>query len=221
MERHAQRYLSNRMQAEEVVQDAFLYLMTSLPELDSELGVLKFLKWKVRLLALDSIRKASNRYETHVDEYQEFAAEDLDISADLERAEDNALIRLALARLNPRQREAIIASVYEEKTAEEVAEQLGLNQNATRQLLHRAKSSFRRALIGEAYARGKSVAEILTIASRKIAKDAKENVVKTRLLIVAIAAGVGILPQLSSSPNVPLADSIQTTETLELEEGFQ
>lgn len=44
LERNARRYLSNPVQAEEVVQDEFLYLMTSLPELDSELGVLKFLK---------------------------------------------------------------------------------------------------------------------------------------------------------------------------------
>ena len=40
LERHARRYLSSPVQAEEVVQDAFLYLMTALPELDSELGVL-------------------------------------------------------------------------------------------------------------------------------------------------------------------------------------
>jgi len=39
LERQARRYLSNPVQAEEVVQDAFLYLMTTLPELDSELGV--------------------------------------------------------------------------------------------------------------------------------------------------------------------------------------
>lgn len=43
LERHAKRYLSNPVQAEEVVQDAFLYLMTTLPELDTELGVLKIM----------------------------------------------------------------------------------------------------------------------------------------------------------------------------------
>ena len=46
LERHAKRFLNNSSQVEEVVQDAFLYLMTTLPELDSELGVLRFLKWK-------------------------------------------------------------------------------------------------------------------------------------------------------------------------------
>jgi len=39
--RQAKRYLTNHSQAEEITQDAFLYLMTSLPEVDSETGVLK------------------------------------------------------------------------------------------------------------------------------------------------------------------------------------
>ena len=34
LERHARRFLVSPSQVEEVVQDAFLYLMTSLPELD-------------------------------------------------------------------------------------------------------------------------------------------------------------------------------------------
>ena len=55
---HAQKFLREKTQAEEVVQDAFLYLMTALPELDSELGVLKFLKWKTKMLCLDIIRSS-------------------------------------------------------------------------------------------------------------------------------------------------------------------
>ncbi len=55
LERHARRFLSNPSQVEEVVQDAFLYLMTTLPELDSEIGVLKFLKWKTSPLTLNVI----------------------------------------------------------------------------------------------------------------------------------------------------------------------
>lgn len=57
---HARRFLANESQVEEVVQDAFLYLMTALPELDSELGVLRFLKWKTKMLCIDVIR-ASER----------------------------------------------------------------------------------------------------------------------------------------------------------------
>jgi RNA polymerase sigma-70 factor (ECF subfamily) len=56
LERHARKWLSNQSQVDEVVQDAFLYLMVSLPELDSEIGVLKFMKWKVKNLCLDIYR---------------------------------------------------------------------------------------------------------------------------------------------------------------------
>lgn len=38
-----------------------MYLMTSSPELDGELGVLKFLKQKMRLLSLNEIRAFSNK----------------------------------------------------------------------------------------------------------------------------------------------------------------
>ena len=53
LERHAKKFLNNPSQIDEVVQDAFLYLMVSLPELDSEIGVLKFMKWKVKNLCID------------------------------------------------------------------------------------------------------------------------------------------------------------------------
>jgi RNA polymerase sigma-70 factor (ECF subfamily) len=116
----------------------------------------------------------------------EFAAEDEELIADLERAEDSAVIRLALAKLNPRQREALVASVYEEKTTEEVAGQLGLSENATRQLLFRARSSFKKALVGEVEIQGKSLSQVLTIAAKKAAYDAKENAAKVGAFIVLV-----------------------------------
>ncbi len=115
LERHARRYLHNPSQVEEVVQDAFLYLMTSLPELDSELGVLKFLKWKTRLLALDVIRANSRATMAPIDDQPEFASNDPEISQDLERAEDAAIVSMVLAKLQPRHRKALIATLNEHK----------------------------------------------------------------------------------------------------------
>ena len=207
LERHARRYLSNPVHAEEVVQDAFLYLMTSLPELDSELGVLKFLKWKIRLLSLDVIRASSTKREIAVPEHEEFASDDQELIADLERAEDSAVIQMALAKLNPRQREALVASVYEEKSSEEVAEQLGLSPNATRQLLFRARSAFKKALVGEAEITGRSISQVLTIAAKKAAYDAKENATKVGAFIVLAAVGIGIVPSLVSSSETVVAEA--------------
>lgn len=214
LERQARRYLSNPVQAEEVVQDAFLYLMTSLPELDSELGVLKFLKWKTRLLSLDVIRASSSWREIPIPEHADYASNDQEVFADLERAEDSAVIQMALAKLSPRQREALIASVYEEKPAEVVAEQMGLSQNATRQLLFRARSAFKKALVGEAEIQGRwSVSQVLSIAAKKAALDAKENALRIGAFIVFIAIGIGVVPSLAPSNENVVAESFSIGTT--------
>ena len=199
--RHAKRYLTNPVQAEEVVQDAFLYLMTTLPELDSELGVLKFLKWKVKMLSYDILRSSTMRRERPLpDSYEAIEVPDSTTAA-IDRAEDNAVISLALASLNPRQREAIVASVYEEKSAEEVGYQLGLSSNAARQLIHRAKASFRKALIGEAEVRGKSVSEILSVAAKKAASDAQRHASKVGVLAGLLIVGSGSIGIVGSNYN--------------------
>ncbi len=199
LERHARRYLHNPSQVEEVVQDAFLYLMTSLPELDSELGVLKFLKWKTRLLALDVIRANSRATMAPIDDQPEFASNDPEISQDLERAEDAAIVSMALAKLQPRHREALIATLYEEKPQEVVAAQMGLSDNAFRQLLFRARSAFKKALIGEAETAGLSMSQILSIAARKAAAESGKYISAAGAFLLVLAISIGVLPNLSPS----------------------
>ena len=194
LERHARRYLRNNSQVEEVVQDAFLYLMTTLPELDSELGVLRFLKWKTRLLALDVIRSNSRATFAPLDEQPEFAADMPESSDALERADDAAIVSLALAKLQPRHREALLATMYEEKSNEVVAAQMGLSDNAFRQLLFRARSAFKKALVGEAEIAGKSMAEVLSIAARKAAKDSGKVIGAAGAFLLALAISIGALP---------------------------
>ena len=201
LERHARRYLVNPSQVEEVVQDAFLYLMTSLPELDSELGVLKFLKWKTKYLALDVIRANSRASMSPIDEQPEFASNDPEIGQDVERAEDAAIVSMALAKLQPRHREALIATLYEEKPQEVVAAQMGLSENAFRQLLFRARGAFRTALVGEAETAGLRISEILSIAARKAAKDSGKFLAATGAFLVVMALSIGLLPRFFA-PNV-------------------
>ncbi|MEY4993306.1 MAG: hypothetical protein RIS82_428, partial [Actinomycetota bacterium] len=149
LDRHARRFLNNPSQVDEVVQDAFLYLMVSLPELDSEIGVLRFLKWKTRLLCLDVIRASGKAYIASIDDVAEPVSQDPEISSYLEQQDDAAVLRLALSKLNPRHREVLLASIYEEKTTDQIAAQVGLSENATRQLIFRARSAFKKALLGD------------------------------------------------------------------------
>ena len=199
LERHAKRFLTNRSQVEEVVQDAFLYLMTTLPELDSEVGVLRFLKWKTRLLALDVIRANSRASFAPIDEQPEFAANLPEMNDSLEHADDAAIVSLALAKLQPRQREALIATLYEEKSNEVVAAQMNLSENAFRQLLFRARSSFKKALVGEAETAGKTVSEILSMAARKAAADSGKYISAAGAFLLVLAIAIGVVPNLSNN----------------------
>jgi len=212
LERHAKRFLVNPSQREEVVQDAFLYLMTTLPELDSELGVLKFLKWKTRLLALDVIRANSRADIVPLDSQREFEADIPQIGQELERADDAAIVSLALAKLQPRHREAIVATLYEEKSAETVSAQMGLSENAFRQLLFRSRAAFKKALIGEAESSGLSIAEILSVAARKAAAETGKVASVAGAFLLVLGLSVGIIPNLTSivaenTVSLPLAAS--------------
>lgn len=212
LEQHAKRFLASPLEVEEVVQDAFLYLMTSLPELDSELGVLKFLKWKVRLLALDVIRAKARSIETTNAAPQELADDSPSVDVRLERADDAAIVALALSKLNPRHREAIVATVYEEKSHETVAIQMGISENAFRQLLFRAKAAFRRSLVGEASVKGKSIPEILLLASKR----ASANATKLGALLSVFALAVTAAFFLSSpQSDPPLAQGVGSAEVRE------
>jgi len=199
LERHAKRFLVNPSQVEEVVQDAFLYLMTTLPELDSELGVLKFLKWKTRLLALDVIRANSRVSIAPFHEQREFEADIPEMGQELERADDAAIVSLALAKLQPRHREALIATLYEEKSAEVVSAQMGLSENAFRQLLFRSRAAFKKALIGEAEVSGLSMSEVLSVAARKAAAESGKLASVAGAFLLVLALSFGVIPNLAEN----------------------
>lgn len=199
--KHAQKFFSNTATAEEVVQDAFLYLMTALPELDSEVGVLRFLKWKTRLLCLDVIRAEGGNPIVATGTLEDSTAStDPDLSQIIERADDAAIVRLALAQLSPRHREAIVATVFEEKSSQQVAQEMGLSENAFRQLLLRARRSFKTVFVGEVEAANLSVSEALTLAAKR---HRLKLISGSSLLLVLVAAivlppwGSGLLPTLA------------------------
>jgi RNA polymerase sigma factor (sigma-70 family) len=207
LERHARRFLNNPSQVDEVVQDAFLYLMVSLPELDSEIGVLRFLKWKTRLLALDVIRASGRAYINSIDDIQEPASADPEISSALEQQDDAAVVKLALSKLNPRHREVLIASMYEEKSTEQIAAQVGLSENATRQLIFRARAAFKKALIGDVDTTGMSAAAILSVAARKAASEGKKVGAAALTLIALVVMSFTAFPALNRAPADQMAEA--------------
>jgi RNA polymerase sigma-70 factor (ECF subfamily) len=175
--------------------------MVSLPELDSEIGVLKFMKWKVKNLCLDIYRASGKAYVKSIDDVAEPIALNSELGADLERAEDAAVVRLALSKLNPRHREVLLASIYEEKSTAEIAAQVGLSENATLQLLFRARGAFKKALLGDVDTNGMSMGAILSVAARKAGEDAKKVGVQAMVLVLFLAVSVGAFFNFNGSSN--------------------
>lgn len=214
LERHARKWLTNQSQVDEVVQDAFLYLMVSLPELDSEIGVLKFMKWKVKNLCLDIYRASGRAYVKSIDDVAEPVALNSELGSDLEKAEDAAIVRLALSKLNPRHREVLLASIYEEKSTAEIAAQVGLSENATLQLLFRARGAFKKALLGDVDTNGMSMGAILSVAARKAGEEAKKVGVQAMVLVLFLALSIGAFVNFNGQgkPSVsPVAEAPETS----------
>lgn len=187
--------------AEELLQEAMLYLLTASPTLSSEMDLQRYLKWKIRNLYIDSRRHSSRRGVAQVvenfDERPELAsssAEEL-----IEQAEGLAVIRLALSRLDERQRAALVLSAVEERSYSDVGMQLGINANAARQLVFRARTKFRSILIQEADSHEMSLTQVLGHGSRKLATRISQ--VASILLVASIAGSLAINAWLAPDSN--------------------
>jgi RNA polymerase sigma-70 factor (ECF subfamily) len=103
--------------------------------------------------------------------------------------------------------------LYEEKPNDVVAEKMGLSNNAFRQLLFRARASFKQALVGEAETAGKSISEILSIAARKAAQDSGKIVASAGAFLLVLALSLSFGPALFRAPSTEVADPEPIVET--------
>jgi RNA polymerase sigma-70 factor (ECF subfamily) len=100
--------------------------------------------------------------------------------------------------------------MYEEKSQEVVAAQMGMSENALRQLIFRARASFKKALVGEAEIQGKSMSQILSIAARKAAAESGKYISAAGAFLLVLAISIGILPNLGQAPVSEVAEAPQT-----------
>jgi RNA polymerase sigma-70 factor (ECF subfamily) len=92
--------------------------------------------------------------------------------------------------------------MYEEKTSAEIAAQVGLTENATNQLIFRARSAFKKALLGDDVdTTGMSVSKILSVAARKAAFEAKKVGAQAMVFVLFLILGIGAVVNFTSRPN--------------------
>jgi RNA polymerase sigma-70 factor, ECF subfamily len=146
--RVALRYLGDEAEARDVAQDVFVRVLAS-PE--GYRPTASFRTWLYRVVAnrcLNERARARNRHES-LD-----AADALGAAVDaggtpedrLSRAQEQARVRDAIARLPDRQRLAVVLSRFEGLSYEEVAEALGATVSSVESLLFRARQSLAREL---------------------------------------------------------------------------
>ncbi len=148
----ATRMLGDRMEAEDVAQEAFVRIWKQAPHWKE--GEARFDTWIHRValnLCYDRLR---GRREDPVAELPEEAADpqgspDMQLEA---RVRDER-VRTALAALPVRQREALVLNYYQELSNIEAAALMGITVDALESLLARARRSLRAQLAGSGFSK--------------------------------------------------------------------
>ncbi len=143
----ASRFLGSAEEGDDVAQDAFLRVWRQAR--DWRPGQARFETWLYRVvlnLCYDRLRK--RRREVLVAEPPEQADPSPSVELRLERDEAAQRVQAALAKLPPRQREAIMLQTYQELSNIETARILGISVEALESLLSRARRTLRSLLEG-------------------------------------------------------------------------
>jgi RNA polymerase sigma-70 factor (ECF subfamily) len=143
----ATRLLGDRMEAEDVAQEAFIRIWKQAPRWKD--GEARFDTWLHRValnLCYDRLR--GRREEPH-DEMPDEPDPQPRADARLETLERDARVRAALEALPARQREALVLQYYQELSNIEAAGLMGITVDALESLLSRARRNLRAQLAND------------------------------------------------------------------------
>ncbi|CAG9189320.1 RNA polymerase sigma factor [Paraburkholderia sabiae] len=143
----ATRMLGDRMEAEDVAQEAFMRIWKQAPRWRE--GEARFDTWLHRV----ALNLCYDRLRAHREEPTDEPPDDADPAAapdtQLETQSRDARVRAALAALPARQREALVLNYYQELSNIEAAALMGITVDALESLLARARRSLRAQLAGD------------------------------------------------------------------------
>jgi RNA polymerase sigma factor (sigma-70 family) len=213
----ARRMLRNDQDAHEVVQEAFLKFMLAAPELDTKERALAYIRASINNLSLNVIRAKGNRpnlvpldADTSQERLSQIATENY-IPADvsLSAAEDAAIIKLALAKLSPAERAALVMWEVEGRSTSEIAKELGIKESAVRHTVSRARASLRKVLseliIDEA--RGLTALDLLSTTYKKATELAGKSSKIALTFILVLTAFLGLNSLTGNEPNTSITTS--------------
>jgi RNA polymerase sigma factor (sigma-70 family) len=221
----ARRMLRSDSEANEVVQEAFIKFILAAPELDTKERALAYMRATVNNLSLNVIRARGSRpnlvaldSDTSEERLAEIAVENY-IPADevINTAEDAAIIKLALSKLSPAERAALVMWEMEGRSTSEIASELGIKESAVRHTVSRARASLRRVLselvIDEE--RGLTALDMLSTSYKKAAEIAQKSSKVALSLLLVVTAFLGFNSLTGNEGNVQVSDlAISTPSTV-------
>jgi RNA polymerase sigma factor (sigma-70 family) len=198
----ARRMLRNEQDATEVVQEAFLKFILAAPELDTKERALAYIRTSINNLSLNVIRAKGNRpnlipidSDTSQARLAEIASENyIPADASISAAEDAAIIKLALSKLSPAERAALVMWEVEGRSTAEIAKELGIKESAVRHTVSRARASLRKVLselvIDEE--RGLTALDLLSTTYKKATELAGKSSKIALTFILVLTAFLGL-----------------------------
>jgi RNA polymerase sigma factor (sigma-70 family) len=209
--------LRNEQDATEVVQEAFLKFILAAPELDTKERALAYIRTSINNLSLNVIRAKGNRpnlipidSDTSQARLAEIASENyIPADASISAAEDAAIIKLALSKLSPAERAALVMWEVEGRSTAEIAKELGIKESAVRHTVSRARASLRKVLselvIDEA--RGLTALDLLSTTYKKAAELAGKSSKIALTFILVLTAFLGLNSITGNEPNTSITTS--------------
>jgi RNA polymerase sigma factor (sigma-70 family) len=218
--------LRSDSEANEVVQEAFIKFILAAPELDTKERALAYMRATINNLSLNVIRARGSRpnlvaldSDTSAERLAEIAVENY-IPADvsMSAAEDAAIIKLALSKLSPAERAALVMWEMEGRSTSEIASELGIKESAVRHTVSRARASLRRVLselvIDEE--RGLTALDMLSTSYKKAAQIAQKSSKVALSLLLVVTAFLGFNSLTGNEGNVQVNDlAISTPATIQ------
>ena len=219
----ARRMLRSDSEANEVVQEAFIKFILAAPELDTKERALAYMRATVNNLSLNVLRARGSRpnlvaldSDTSEERLAEIAIENYIPSDEaINIAEDAAIIKLALTKLSPAERAALVMWEMEGRSTSEIASELGIKESAVRHTVSRARASLRRVLselvIDEE--RGLTALDMLSTSYKKAAEIAQKSSKVALSLLLVVTAFLGFNSLTGNEGNIQVNDLAISTPT--------
>jgi len=146
--RHAYAMLGDRMEAEDVSQEAFIKVYYSLHKLDSEYAFVSWLTRIVSNLCYDRIQKKKKKHIIIEDGLDETLAESPDSEGSLQNKQLQLTIEEAMQTLSSEHREVIVLREIQGFTYDEMADILQIPKGTVKSRIHTARLELQKQLKG-------------------------------------------------------------------------